>query len=633
MNRIKRLALLSLCINVVCTSALRAENGAGSVKDSVRLDEVVVTGTRSEVNLRHLPMSVSTVTHRQITNRYEPSLLPLLSEEVPGLFITGRGVMGYGVANGAAGAMSIRGIGSTNQAGGPTTGVLILIDGHPQYMGLMGHPLADAYQSGMTERVEVVRGPASILYGSNAMGGVINIITRKQPKDGVYTHARLMYGSYNTAEVSANNSVRAGRFSSFISLDYNRTDGHRKDMDFNQYSGYAKLGYDFTNHWKAFADINLTKFEASNPGAVSSPVIDNDADITRGMTSFSLENNYERTSGALKFFYNWGNHHINDGYKPGGTPLDYRFRSDDNMLGVTWYQTYSFFKGNQVTAGVDYQHFGGHAWNIYPKENKDIVRKTMNDIAGYINVQQTLGNYLSLNAGIRADYNEHFGMEWVPQAGATLTLSEASTLKAIVSKGFRNPTIREMYMFPPQNPNLEPERLMNYEISASHYLLDNALLLNANLFFIDGDNAVQTIPVEGKPMNVNTGKIKNYGMELAARYQLNKCLSLSANYSWLHMKYKVVAAPEHKLYAGVDYVCARFSLSTGLQYINHLYKAVKPEEMTESFVLWNLRASYKLDKAVDVFVRGENLLAQRYEINAGYPMPRATFFAGVNLSF
>lgn len=151
---------------VLFSTLYAADNQPRQLNDSIRLDEVVVTGTMPKVNLRSVPMSISVVTERQIQNRLEPSLLPLLTEEVPGLFITRRGVMGYGVAGGAAGGMSIRGIG-----GMPTSGVLILIDGHPQYMGLMGHPLADSYQSMITERVEVVRGPASVLYGSNAMGG------------------------------------------------------------------------------------------------------------------------------------------------------------------------------------------------------------------------------------------------------------------------------------------------------------------------------------------------------------------------------------------------------------------------------------------------------------------------------
>lgn len=167
------------------------------------IDDVVVTGTRNETDIRHLPMTISVVNRETIGQRSEPSLLPTLTEQVPGLFTTSRGVMGYGVSNGAAGGISLRGIG-----GSPTTGLLVLIDGHPQYMGLMGHPIADAYQSMLAEKVEVVRGPASVLYGSNAMGGVINIVTRRQREDGVRTGVRLGYGSYDTWMTEATNQVK-----------------------------------------------------------------------------------------------------------------------------------------------------------------------------------------------------------------------------------------------------------------------------------------------------------------------------------------------------------------------------------------------------------------------------------------
>ena len=150
-------------------------------------------------------MTISVVNRETIGQRSDPSLLPTLTEQVPGLFTTSRGVMGYGVSNGAAGGISLRGIG-----GSPTTGLLVLIDGHPQYMGLMGHPIADAYQSMLAEKVEVVRGPASVLYGSNAMGGVINIVTRRQREDGVRTGVRLGYGSYDTWMTEATNQEDQG---------------------------------------------------------------------------------------------------------------------------------------------------------------------------------------------------------------------------------------------------------------------------------------------------------------------------------------------------------------------------------------------------------------------------------------
>lgn len=83
-------------------------------------------------------------------------------------------------------------------------------------------------------------------------------------------------------------------------------------------------------------------------GIGKKPYIDNDQRITRGMTSFALENYYEKTSGALSFFYNWGDHWINDGYQPGGEPLQYRFNSNDQMLGVSWYQMHTTFPRQQT---------------------------------------------------------------------------------------------------------------------------------------------------------------------------------------------------------------------------------------------------------------------------------------------
>ena len=142
------------------------------------LDNVVVTGTRSVTDVRHLPMTISVVDRRTLTESQRVNVLPTLSEQVPGLFVTSRSMMGYAVSDGAAGGISLRGLGSG--AGR----MMVLIDGHPQYQGIFGHSIADSYQTMMAERVEVLRGPASVLYGSNAMGGVVNIVTRQMRADG-----------------------------------------------------------------------------------------------------------------------------------------------------------------------------------------------------------------------------------------------------------------------------------------------------------------------------------------------------------------------------------------------------------------------------------------------------------------
>lgn len=600
------------------------------------IGEVVVTGTRNETDVRHLSQTVSVVNRSKISQALQPSLLPVLTEQIPGLFVTSRGVMGYGVSGGAAGSISLRGL------SGGTARLMVMIDGHPQYAGIFGHPIADAYQSFLAERVEVLRGPASVLYGSNAMGGVVNIVTRKMQEDGVKTNLRAGYGSYNTLETELTNRIRKGRFSSVVSGSYNRTDGHRADMGFEQYGDYAKLGYEMTDNWNLRGDVNVTHFNASYPGPVDAPLLDGDQRITRGMTSFAVENRYEKTSGAVSFFYNWGNHWINDGYTPsaGEGPQDDRFNSRDNMMGVSLYQSTQFFKGNRITLGFDWFRYGGHAWSEYVSgENigttSELVDKHEDELAGYIDFRQDIGSWLTFNAGLRADHHSRIGLEWVPQAGLAFHLPQAIELKASASKGFRYPILREMYMFPPQNPDLQPESMWNYELAFSQRLMEGRLTYGVNLFYIDGKNLIQTLPnPNGSGMlNQNSGEIENTGVEIQAAYRINCQWSVDGNYSFLHMENPVIAAPEHKLYAGANFSHGRWNVSTGVQYVEGLYTSVGENESKENFVLWNLRASFRACKWLDIWVRGENLLAQKYEINAGYPMPGATVMAGFNLSF
>lgn len=545
-----------------------------------QIDEVVVTGARHETDVRHLSQTVSVVGRAQIESALQPSLLPVLTEQVPGLFVTSRGIMGYGVSTGAAGGISLRGL------SGGTARLMVMIDGHPQYAGIFGHPIADAYQSFLAERVEVLRGPASVLYGSNAMGGVINIVTRKMQEDGVDTHLHAGYGSYNTLETELTNRVRKGRFSSVVSGSYNRTDGHRTDMGFEQYGGYAKLGYEVAEHWNLHGDVNVTHFNASYPGPITAPLLDG-----------------------------------------------------DHMMGVSLYQSTRFFEGNRITFGFDWFRYGGHAWNEYVSgENAgtsaDLVDKQEDELAGYVDLRQDIRSWLTFNAGLRVDHHSRVGTEWVPQVGLAFHLPQAMELKASASKGFRYPILREMYMFPPQNPDLQPESMWNYELAFSQQLMNGRLQYGVNLFFIDGKNLIQTLPnPHGSGMlNQNSGEIENAGVEVQAAYRIDRHWSVDGNYSYLHMKNPVIAAPEHKLYVGTSFSQGRWNVSTGLQYIAGLYTQTDPV-VTEDFVLWNLRATFRVNRWLDIWARGENLLAQKYEINAGYPMPRATVMAGINLNF
>lgn len=176
--------------------------------------------------------------------------------------------------------------------------------------------------------------------------------------------------------------------------------------------------------------------------------------------------------------------------------------------------------------------------------------------------------------------------------------------------------------------------MWNYELAFSQRLLNGRLSYGVNLFYIDGKNLIITLPNPNGSgrLNQNSGKIDNTGFEVQAAYRIDNRWSVDANYSFLHMENPVVAAPEHKLYTGATFSKGRWNVSTGLQYIAGLYTSTAPNVIGD-FVLWNLRASFRAVKWLDIWARGENLLAQKYEINAGYPMPRATVMAGLNINF
>ena len=604
-----------------------------NLADSLALQEVVVTGTRNATDVRHLPMTVTVIGRDMLTAEHQTSVLPTVMREVPGLFVTSRSMMGYGVSTGAAGGINLRGI--TGGAGQ----LMVLIDGHPQYQGIYGHPISDSYQTLIAERVEVLRGPASVLYGSNAMGGVLNIVTRQVREDGIHTNVQLGTGSYGTVQAEASNQVRSGKFGSTVSAQYGRTDNHRPRMGFEQYGGYLKLGYDLNEHWNAYIDANLTHFNASYPGSTDKPMYEADQWITRGVVSAAIENHYGRTNGALSVYSNFGRHKIDDGMTNPEQPTARYFRSKDALTGVSLYQSIQLFEGNRVTAGVDYMHIYGNAYytskqtgEILDTPNKQSGRSYRNEIAGYVDFRQDLLSWLTIDIGARVDHHSITGTEFVPQGGIVVRPIETGEIKAMVSKGFRNPTMREMYLYPPSNTDLEPERLWNYELSWKHRL-DDGFTYGANLFYLKGDNMIQTMQVDGKPRNVNTGEIENWGVEVELKYPLGSYIDIRANSAYLHMKNKIIAAPEGMGYLGVDFHKSKWFASLGLQRVEDLYTSVGADETKENFWLLNASVTYAVTHNISLWARGENLLAQKYEINLGYPMPRATFMGGININF
>lgn len=600
-----------------------------SFPDTISLNEVFVNAPyKTDVELT--PLDVSIVGAKEIDKSTESSLLPILMTKVPGLFVSERGFAGYGVSGGAAGTVNIRGVGGGNK-------VLFLIDGQPQWAGIFGHSLPDTYVANGVERVEIVKGPSSLLYGSNAMGGSVNIITRHQGHEGASGKARAMFGSFTTQKFNLSTGYRKGRFSMNAAAQLDRSNGYRERSEFWLANEFLQLRYNLSPNWSVGANTDMTQSKANNPGTTQAPLLSMWTKIFRGTASAFANNTYDNMHGGIQGFINWGAHTIDDGYAPGADPTDYLFHSTDYNMGVTIFETFKPWQGNDLSAGLDFLHWGGHSWNTAkenPAQKSADFKECENEVAGYVMMQQGFfAGKFSVNGGVRLQHGSQYGNVWVPQAGLIYRPTDASHIKFSFSKGFRAPNLRELYLYAPANPDLKPEYMLNYELSYSQALLDGRLNLGAALYFIDGKDMIQVQMIDGRPKNMNVGKFINKGFELEAGFALNDLWTLSANYAYLHTDNTTIYAPKNKLDAEISYHPGPFEFSLEDSSVWSLHNG--NPDATEDYTLLNFRASYTYNAKVPVtlLVKVDNITNKHYEVVYGCPMPGTTIMGGVEFKF
>ena len=624
MNRLSFKQCISCA--TLCTAFLSLGASAQVVDTTriYRIGEVVVTGSNHATGRNLLPYTVSTVKSSQLEATGQSQLLSAISGQVPGLFVSERNVLGFGVSNGGSGGIKIRGVG-----GSPTNAVLMMVDGQPQFAGIYSHHVADFYETEYVDRVEVLRGPGSVLYGSNAMGGVINVITKNADRNGVHTTLTSQYGSYNTWRSSLVNTVRLGNFSSLISLGYDRTDGLEDNFDFKQGSLYAKLGYDFSQLWKLRVDYSLMNFVGNDPvyPKLSNPESTDiyHQNITRGEASLSLSNYYERTNGCVRIYYSYGNHYIDD---------PKHFHSLDDRFGVLAYQNVRPWKDASVTLGFDYDTYTGKipvsGGNAHTEGSiSTISRKSITEYSPYITFSQDLfGGALILNTGLRMANSDRFGTQWIPQGGFVIHPAEGWTVKASWAEGYRNPSFREMYLYRSANPELDPERMMNYEVTVGK-TFSRYFSMDVTGYYSKGDNLIQTVDMK----NENAGRFINKGIEVSASSCPIDKLNLRASYSYLHTSLdNLTAAPRNQYFWGLGWqVLPKLKMDAELKGIGGLYVSNQTEH--QKYVLLNMKITYMAFRALELFVTLNNITNIGYMINRGYTMPGFNGMGGLKVHF
>jgi outer membrane cobalamin receptor len=536
-----------------------------------------------------------------------------VEQVVPGVSVTRRGVMGYGISTNGTGGITIRGMG-----GSPNTGVLVVVDGRPDFQGLMGHPLPDFYSLSDVGSVSVTEGPASVLYGSNAMGGVVEV-KNWEPPEGMSTRLTSSFGSFHTGQYRLSHGSRFRRGFYSTNAGVSHTSGDRPSSAFRDQDGTITAGYDLSSVWKASIDGRYGHFHVEDPGPINAPLANSYANVGRGGFSLNLDNATASNWGYFRAYSSYGNHYITDG-----------FRSTDRTAGVRVDQNIAIAPRLILEVGSDVVNYGGQARNALSR--LDYGRHTLTSGAGFVRAQWTATSRMRLHSGVRYEYNSLFGSTTVPEFGASFRIASGYSLSTEIARGFRNPTIRELYLFPAPNPALLPEHVWNYQASLQAHPA-KSLSTSVTGYYASLDNLIVTPGYYPNLRLLNTGAALNRGIETTARWRVHKRVAVQSGYAYLRSTNLAPYVPAQKFNYGIDVDAGRALLYFGGMSVGARWADSQHSGKLEAYTLGSLKMTVPLNRQWHLTAMVDNLFNQSYQVVTGYPMPGINAAGGFTVSF
>ena len=589
----KRLSLLSL---LFLGSVLGEEVDTSKV---YWLDEIVITAARVKREVKDISLAVSVITKDDIESSNVNSCTDILNT-LPGVFVEKTGPFGRA-------DVDIRGLGSRGRR------VMVLVDSRPVKMGLFGCTITHSLPLDNVERIEVVRGPLSLLYGSDALGGVVNIITRR-PKKGFETDLLSSYGSYNTQVYRLRNGGNFNRLSYYLTLDKRSTDGHLEHSSYNGKDFTTRIGYSILPGLELSLSGKYFDGYKEEPKRVKDTIpSDIWNDYKRGFLDLTL-------SGEpffLKVYRNFGNHEFSDGWK-----------SKDFTNGGIVHISLRPFRNNSLLGGLEFREQGGERLS-QPQgewEKKEYGVFLHNEY----NLKRIIFSF-----GARYNRDEVSGSSLSPGAGLVLHLFEGTILRANINRGFRSPQLNELYMFPPSNPQLKPEIVTNYEAGLMQRVIDG-LDIEITGYRMEGRDLIEI--EKGKFENIGDFEFK--GIEAGMRGEI-KGFKVSLFYSYLNPQEKTKGRPGRKLDLLLNYRRGKLNLSSSLQWVGDYYAQDNHKQRISDYLVMDGKLSYSLPFGLKPFLAINNITDEDYEVYADLPsgraglykMPKRSITLGMELRF
>ncbi|MDP2755439.1 MAG: TonB-dependent receptor, partial [Nitrospirota bacterium] len=348
-------------------------------------------------------------------------------------------------------------------------------------------------------------------------------------------------------------------------------------------------------------------------------------DYERGAIDLTLSGKWEKWNGLAKVYRNFGEHEFSDGW-----------HSKDFTNGMVLHGSARLFTGNELTMGLELRQQGGKKLATAKQPNSGEWDKT--EYAVFFHDEQTLLEKLILTFGARYNYDDISGNDLSPQAGLVFHPIEGTIFRGTINKGFRSPQLNELYMFPPSNPDLKPERVWNYEVGINQRIV-KGLYFDLVGFLMKGEGLIERDPITNKFQNI--GEFEFKGIEAGLNVQFNKELSGSIYYSYLNPGEKTTGRPGDKFDLVLMYTGNKLAASLSGQYVADYFAADKKQKPIGDYFVASAKVSYEIKRGIRPFLAVDNIFGEKYEIYADLPgaeaglyaMPRTALTAGISFVF
>ncbi len=618
-----------------------APNQTNAQQDSIKsfnLNDVVVTATKFPKNVNETAKVLTIIDEEQLARSTGKDVSQLLNEQV-GLVVTG--------ANSNPGkdkGVLLRGAGSAY--------TLILLDGIPvnDPAGVGGAFDLRLLPVDQIERIEILKGSQSTLYGTDAIAGVINIITKKKGEKPLGGFATLSYGSYNTFKGTVGVSGSAQKIDYNVGYTRYNTDGISEAKDktgtgnfdkdgYSQDAFQANLGYNATQKLSLKPYFRYNNFNGKyDAGAFSDSKKDN---YTSNLLNTGLSAQYQLTKGAVNFLYGYDKTDRRFDTDFGPLVFKGRFQHTEVFL------NYDLAKHVQLLTGLSFQNI--HMIDTTATEKNP----TVSIRSPYASL--FLKNIGGLSVEVGGRYNSHskYGNNFTYSFNPSYLFNKQIKLFLNLSTGFKTPTLGQLFGQYGPNPDLKPEKSKNLEGGVQFFNTRKNFDVRLTGFQRDLTDVIYFSfdPVTFQSKYINLNKQSDYGFEVEVNVRPAKSMTLRAFYAFVDGQitdksgtkdttyHNLIRRPKHSIGINLGYqVSPEFYASANLKTFSNrsdlFFNSVTfdTEKVTlDSYALFDVYLEYKLSKGkIKLFVDAKNLLNQDYMEVYGYNTLKFNIMTGLN---